>query len=149
MPPDADANTLLTQQLQQALALGPRHLPVSTTWLRTFVSTLRPPIPPLPALASTAHFRALAADASVVLAPSPALPRDVGDVGIQERRLGEEVVVQVLDVRDVGTSKHAQIEALERVERGEEVRGREVIRTLPAEQTGEVGGAVAVAGASG
>ena len=135
-----DPNTLLAQEIQRALA---SRLPVSIAWLHTFVSTLRPPLPPLPALASTAHFRALAADVSVVLAPSPALPRDVGDVGIQERRLGEEVVVQVLDMRDVGTSKHAQVEALERVERGEEVRGREVVRTVEVERTGEGEGVVA------
>jgi RecQ-mediated genome instability protein 1 len=39
----------------------------------------------------------------------------------------------VLDVEDIGASKWSQVEAIERVERGEEVRGREVIRVLPAE----------------
>ena len=50
---------------------------------------------------------------------------------IKERRLSADVVVQVLDIVDVGSSKGTQIEAIERVERGEEVRGREVIRTVP------------------
>lgn len=54
-------------------------------------------------------------------------------------------MVQVLDIQDVGISKGAQIEAIERVERGEEVRGREVIRTVPGleEGGGGEGGEVA------
>ena len=39
----------------------------------------------------------------------------------------------MLDIEDIGTSKWSQVEALERVERGEEIRGREVIRTLVVE----------------
>ena len=49
---------------------------------------------------------------------------------MKERRLAGNVPVQVLDVIDVGVSKWNQFEAIERVERGEEVRGREVIRTV-------------------
>ena len=62
--------------------------------------------------------------------PQTLLPSDVGDVNVKERRLAGNVPVQVLDVIDVGVSKWNQVEAIERVERGEEVRGREVIRTV-------------------
>jgi len=42
-----------------------------------------------------------------------------------------DIPVQVLDIQDISTSKWSQMEAIERVERGEEIRGREVIRSVP------------------
>jgi RecQ-mediated genome instability protein 1 len=36
----------------------------------------------------------------------------------------------VLDIEDIGVSLWSQVEALERVERGEQLRGREIIRTV-------------------
>lgn len=100
-------------------------------------------MPPFPALLSTLHFRILASDITASLSPTantsdsaaPAavvLPDGVEDVNVKERRLEGAIVVQVLDVLDVGTSKWSQVEAIERVERGEEVRGREVIRNVAA-----------------
>ncbi|KAK5296253.1 hypothetical protein LTR43_002805 [Exophiala xenobiotica] len=59
-------------------------------------------------------------------------PGDVADVKVKARQLPGTVVVQVLDVLDVGSSKWSQVEAIERIEHGEEVRGREVIRTVDA-----------------
>lgn len=41
-----------------------------------------------------------------------------------------DVPVQVVEVLDVGGSRYSQVEGIERVERGEEVRGREVIRSV-------------------
>jgi hypothetical protein len=38
--------------------------------------------------------------------------------------------VQVLDIEDIGTSLWSQIEAIERVERGEAIHGREIVRTI-------------------
>ncbi|CAI7577431.1 unnamed protein product [Penicillium glandicola] len=49
---------------------------------------------------------------------------------IQERRLQGSIPVQVLDIEDIGTSLWSQIEAIERVERGEAIRGREIVRTI-------------------
>ncbi|KIW15058.1 hypothetical protein PV08_07845 [Exophiala spinifera] len=108
------------------------HLTVDPRWLDEFLATRGSNPPPLPAVVSTAQFRILASDITTSLSPSPqdALPSDVADVNVKGRRLSGTVIVQVLDVLDVGSSKWSQVEAIERVERGEEVRGREVIRTV-------------------
>ncbi|RMZ84174.1 hypothetical protein DV738_g599, partial [Chaetothyriales sp. CBS 135597] len=116
-------NALLTQH----------KLPVSPSWLSTFVSTTQQPAPPLVALTSTARFRILVSDIKTCLSQdehAPSLPADINNVSVKELRLSRDVVVQVLDIVDVGVSKWSQVEAMERVERGEEVRGREVIRTV-------------------
>jgi RecQ-mediated genome instability protein 1 len=122
---------------QISAALQARHsLPVNVAWLAGILSTARTPPPPLPALASTAHFRLLTSDFTTSLSTSNAtilLPVNINDLNIKERKLVGNVPVQLLDIEDIGTSKWSQTEAIERVERGEEVRGREVIRTLPAE----------------
>lgn len=119
---------------QLSTSLQTRHnLPVNPQWLNDFLLSRGPNPPPLPALLSTAHFRILASDITTSLRPtstSDVLPPDVSDVNIKDRRLSGTVIVQVLDVIDVGSSKWSQVEAIERVERGEEVRGREVIRTV-------------------
>jgi RecQ-mediated genome instability protein 1 len=122
---------------QISTALQTRHnLSVSLTWLAAILSTSRTPPPPLPALTSTVHFRLLTSDFTTSLSTSnisALLPTDISDPGIKERKLTGNVPLQVLDVEDIGSSKWSQVEAIERVERGEEIRGREVIRTLPAE----------------
>lgn len=38
--------------------------------------------------------------------------------------------MQVLDIEDIGSSLWSQVEAIERVERGEAIRGREIVRTV-------------------
>ena len=118
---------------QLANSLLTRHdLPVSSPWLSSFLSSRGSNTPPLPALTSTAQFRILASDITTSLAPAPpnALPANIADVNVKEHRLEGTIIVQVLDVMDIGSSKWSQVEAIERVERGEEVRGREVIRTV-------------------
>ena len=122
---------------QISAALQTRHnLSVNLTWLAAILSTIRTPAPPLPALTSTAHFRLLTSDFTASLSisnTSALLPTDISEPDIKERKLAGNVPLQVLDVEDIGTSKWSQVEAIERVERGEEIRGREVIRTLPVE----------------
>ncbi|KAJ5395848.1 uncharacterized protein N7487_010151 [Penicillium crustosum] len=55
---------------------------------------------------------------------------DIHDPTVQERQLQGSIPVQVLDIEDIGTSLWSQIEAIERVERGEAIRGREIVRTI-------------------
>ncbi|KAK5061180.1 hypothetical protein LTR84_007722 [Exophiala bonariae] len=143
-PPPAPPATLHPLHAQLSTSLLTRHhLAVSPGWLSEFLSSRGPnaTLPPLPALTSTAHFRVLASDIRTSLCQQAldVLPADVAEVTVKERRLDGAVVVQVLDVVDVGSSKWSQVEAIERVERGEEVRGREVIRTV-AEDVGGGGG---------
>lgn len=117
-----------------AQILSTKSLSVSSTWLNTFLSssgTAQRNVPPS-ALAKTAIFRLLASDIKESLSKhrSCVLPVDTYDPIVQERRLHGSIPVQVLDIEDIGTSLWSQIEAIERVERGEAIRGREIVRTV-------------------
>lgn len=119
--------------------LSSKSLPVSPAWLTQFLSSQRTDGIPLPALSQTAQFRLLASDFTTSLAPTPSqlLPTDISDATIKERRLNGPVPVQVLDIEDMSTSLWSQIEAIERVERGEATRGREIIRTVTRDEGGD------------
>ncbi|KAF9892938.1 hypothetical protein FE257_000530 [Aspergillus nanangensis] len=119
-----------------AQLLNTKSLPVSSTWLNNVVpSTARNA--PVSALTQTALFRILASDFRESLSTSTAsslLPVDIFDPTVQERRLQGTIPVQVLDIEDIGSSLWSQVEAIERVERGETIRGREIIRTVSVEE---------------
>lgn len=69
---------------------------------------------------------------------------------MKERVLEEAVVVQILGVEDMGKSRWEQLEAIEAQERGEMTKGREVIRTIAADDNGEnASGRGTLAGGSG
>ncbi|KAL4901387.1 hypothetical protein BDW74DRAFT_181955 [Aspergillus multicolor] len=122
-----DIQDQLNAQLQS------KSLPVSSAWLSTFLSTGTQQRTPLPALTKTALFRLLNTDFRESLTPhSPTsiLPVDIFDPTVQERRLTGPIPLQVLDIEDIGTSIWNQVEAIERIERGEAVRGREIVRTV-------------------
>lgn len=108
-----------------------KSLPVSTTWLNTFLASSQRNIP-VSALTKTALFRVLASDfrESLCRNQSSFFPVDIYDPNVQERRLSGPIPVQVLDIEDIGTSLWSQVEAIERVERGEAIRGREIVRTV-------------------
>jgi RecQ-mediated genome instability protein 1 len=114
--------------------LQTKSLSVSPTWLRSFLSTISAAQrnTPIPALTQTALFRLLTSDIreSLTSSPSTTLPVDISDTNVRERRLTGTIPVQVLDIEDIGTSAWSQVEAIERVERGEAVRGREIVRTV-------------------
>ncbi|OJZ86848.1 hypothetical protein ASPFODRAFT_33039 [Aspergillus luchuensis CBS 106.47] len=114
--------------------LTTKSLPVSPTWLTTFLaSTTTSRTIPLSALTQTALFRILTSDIRDSLStsnPTTLLPVDIFDPTIQERRLNGPIPLQVLDIEDIGTSLWSQVEAIERVERGEAIRGREIVRTV-------------------
>ncbi|PWY72740.1 DUF1767-domain-containing protein [Aspergillus eucalypticola CBS 122712] len=116
--------------------LTTKSLPVSPTWLTTFLASTTTSTSrtiPLSALTQTALFRILTSDIRDSLSttnPSTLLPVDIFDPTIQERRLNGPIPLQVLDIEDIGTSLWSQVEAIERVERGEAIRGREIVRTV-------------------
>lgn len=105
----------------------------SSHWLEHFLATTHNTSHPLAALTSTANFRLLSTDFTESLSNErgQVFPSTVSDVNIKEVVLTADTPVQVLDIQDISTSKWSQIEAIERVERGEEIRGREVIRNVP------------------
>ncbi|KXG46021.1 protein of unknown function DUF1767 [Penicillium griseofulvum] len=117
-----------------AQILSTKSLSVSQTWLNAFLSSSSTSQRNIPAsaLAQTAIFRLLASDIKESLSKhrSCVLPVNIHDPTVQERRLQGSIPVQVLDIEDIGTSLWSQIEAIERVERGEAIRGREIVRTI-------------------
>ena len=125
----------LTEEHIRAHLLSTKSLPVSTTWISNFLASLsqnQQRAPPS-ALAQTALFRILTTDFTKTLstsAPSTLLPREVSDPSIKERRISGPVPVQVLDIEDIGSSMWSQVEKIEQVERGETIRGREIVRNV-------------------
>ncbi|KAJ5624144.1 hypothetical protein N7510_000453 [Penicillium lagena] len=123
---------------------GSKSLTVSSDWLDSFLASSGPSNRniPISALTQTALFRVLASDFrnSLSKTPTSLLPVDISDPNVQERRLQGSIPVQVLDIEDIGTSLWSQIEAIERVERGEAIRGREIVRTIAALEDSETTG---------
>ncbi|KAJ6031119.1 hypothetical protein N7540_001851 [Penicillium herquei] len=109
-----------------------KGLCVSPAWLNNFLSSSTQRNIPASALTKTALFRVLASDFRESLSRNPTsiLPNDVYDPKICERRLQGPIPVQILDIEDIGASLWSQVEAIERVERGESIRGREIVRTI-------------------
>ncbi|KAJ4350755.1 hypothetical protein N0V85_009681, partial [Neurospora sp. IMI 360204] len=122
----------------------------SLSWLTTLIPSNTSRTPPLPSLLATARSRLLSSDLctpglldtnwvsshcfpnSFTLtgqsAPGPA-PKTAGYVNPhKEQVLDRDVVVQVLDISNLNQSKWEVVEELESIERGEQTRGREVIR---------------------
>ncbi|PYH41961.1 OB fold domain-containing protein [Aspergillus saccharolyticus JOP 1030-1] len=142
--PQSQMAAQMAAQLQST-----RSLPVSPAWVNSFVSSSTTALQrnvPISALTQTALFRLLASDLRDSLQtnnPATLLPVDIFDPTVQERRLQGPVPVQVLDIEDIGTSLWSQLEAIERVERGEAVRGREIVRAVNVgddEEEGAAGG---------
>lgn len=107
--------------------------PPSQTWLQTLIATRNPP-PPLPSLLMTAKTRLLASDlTSPGLLDGAKIPTICFVDGIatptaKEMRLTSDVFTQVVDIENFSRSRWEQVEELEAVERGEQTRGREVVR---------------------
>lgn len=115
--------------------LTSKSLPVSATWIANFFASIsqNQQRASLSALTQTAVFRILASNFTESLStssPATLLPRDISDPAIQERRIPGPVPVQVLDIEDIGTSLWSQVEKIEQVERGETIRGREIVRSV-------------------
>jgi len=115
--------------------LQAKSLQPNPTWLHNFLSSQKSTIP-LPALKQTAFFRIINGDVTGTLqsTPSSIFPADILNANIQERRIAGPVIVQVLDIEDIGRSRWSQVEALEADERGETTKGREIIRIVPGEE---------------
>lgn len=127
----ATVKSQIASQLQSTKSLS-----ISSSWLDSFVASSSASLQrnvPISALTQTALFRVLASDFRDTLTakdPSSLLPVDIFNVNVKERRLAGPIPLQVLDIEDIGTSLWSQVEAIERVERGEAVRGREIVRTV-------------------
>jgi len=134
---------------QLLASLRSQDLPLpSHNWLAALITARTPP-PPLASLIATARARLLASDLTTrdlldaAYASSRSFPPEaVAGADVREFRLPRDVLVQVLDLEDVSRSRWEQVEELEAIERGEQTRGRQVIR-LPVggeEEDGEGAG---------
>lgn len=103
---------------------------------------------PLPSLLATAKVRFLNADITAAFSKSTVLPSNIHDAKLKERRLKGPIAVQVMGVEDMKQSRWSQIEAIEAAERGEGMRGREVVRVVPGER-GEDDEALGITTSSG
>ncbi|KAK7521482.1 hypothetical protein IWZ03DRAFT_368726 [Phyllosticta citriasiana] len=120
--------------------LASKGLHPTPQWLSAFLSTVRPTTAPA-AIKQTATFRLLASDITASLARnssnsnsgSTTFPPNIVDGTIKQRVLPGPLVVQVLDVEDVGRSRWSQVEELEAQARGETTKGREIIRVVDVE----------------
>ncbi|KAI0123681.1 hypothetical protein BJ170DRAFT_92116 [Xylariales sp. AK1849] len=109
-------------------------LPAPTlVWIQSVLPN-RNPMPPLPALTATAKARLMATDithAGVLDPTAGAFPPNIISQEVKETKLARDVLIQVLDIDNLTKSKWEQVEELEAITRGEQTRGREIIR-LPA-----------------
>jgi RecQ-mediated genome instability protein 1 len=126
---------LQTLSTQHGLHARPSVLQALLTQLQ---SSAHPP--PARALVDTLKFRLLASDITTSLQPyanlclPPTLPR----AAPQSLTISSDgIVVQVLDIVDVTSSRADALDRLEMVERGETMRGREIVRVAPAEADGD------------
>lgn len=119
----------LTAQIRAQLQCQSLPLP-SQAWLQSLIAARTPP-PPLQSLVATARARLLAADlttAGLLDSSTASLPANISNAEVAEARLPRDVVVQVLDVENLTRSRWEQVEELEAIERGEQTRGRQIIR---------------------
>ncbi|KAI2603489.1 uncharacterized protein GGS25DRAFT_511517 [Hypoxylon fragiforme] len=110
----------------------------SLAWIQSALPN-RNPLPPLPALVATVKARLLAADLtnpSLFESPVPAFPSNLGNAVVKETKLAKDTPVQVLDIDNLSKSKWEQAEELEAIARGEQTRGREIIRLPTGNENG-------------
>lgn len=135
-----------------------KSIPINTTWLDQFLESSaissRSSSAPLAVLSQTVLYNLLLSDirASIKVPASKEtewlLPRDIDNVTVKRKPLKGPIIVQLLDIEDIGRSAWSQIEKIEMVERGEMTRGREVIRTVNRDESGEVVSDAAAAAAN-
>ena len=142
----------LTTQLSAAFSVLPKQ-----TWVDGFLTTQKLTTP-FPSLLATAKVRFLNTDispafsiparassttpptASAANTTAKALPQDIHDAELAERRLAGPIALQVQDVQDISHSRWSQLEDVEAAERGETTKGREIIRVVPTERQTDGGG---------
>ncbi|KAI5819500.1 hypothetical protein BZA77DRAFT_376707 [Pyronema omphalodes] len=126
----------------QSTLLHTFHLPVRPTYLRNLLTTLqnssRPPHGA--ALLQTLKFRILSSDITQSLEPRSNLCfPDLSPETKSTTLCNDGIIVQVLDIRDLTQSLGDTIEAIEMGERGERMKGREVVRITAEEAEVEQG----------
>ncbi|KAI1332455.1 hypothetical protein F5Y16DRAFT_178277 [Xylariaceae sp. FL0255] len=113
--------------------------PPSLAWIQTALPS-RSPLPPLPALVATVKTRLLAADLTnpvIFDSQTSSFPPNLSNPTVKEVTLPRDTLVQVLDIDNLTKSKWEQVEELEAISRGEQTKGREIIRLPTANEEEE------------
>ncbi|CCX11754.1 hypothetical protein FPQ18DRAFT_290038 [Pyronema domesticum] len=126
----------------QSTLLHSFHLPVRPTFLRSLLTALqntsRPPHGA--ALLQTLKFRILSSDITQSLEPRSNLCLPSISSETKSITLGfDGIIVQALDIKDLTQSLGDTMEAIEMGERGEKMKGREVVRITAEEAEAEQG----------
>lgn len=138
----------MNQALQIRSALAAEQLPSpSQAWLQSVISQQPAQQRSLPALVVAAKIRLLATDLTASglfdnASRPPGFPRELLSsqaASVQETHLTQDIVVQVVDMENLSQSRWQQVQALEAIERGEQKRGREIIRIPVGGEEGENG----------
>ncbi|KAH0543325.1 hypothetical protein FGG08_002388 [Glutinoglossum americanum] len=131
--PTPELISRITTSIQTSTTLHP-----TPAYINSLLPTLKPS--PLPALTKTASFRLLTTDFTTTLShpQTPLFPPTIHDAALPEYRLPGEhpMPVQVVSVEDLGRSRMEQLEKLEAGERGEAVKGVELVRTGEEDEDG-------------
>ncbi|KAK4192217.1 hypothetical protein QBC35DRAFT_243691 [Podospora australis] len=136
LPPTYHPQQAMDLPTQLQTSLRTQSLPLPSLSFLTALSTARNPPPPLASLLATARSRILASDLTSpgLLDPSyvtshsfPSQP-EISSPNIPERKLASDTIVQILDIENLSKSRWEQVEELEAIARGEEKRGREIVR---------------------
>ncbi|KAI0148574.1 hypothetical protein GGR57DRAFT_235153 [Xylariaceae sp. FL1272] len=102
----------------------------SLAWIQGAMPN-RSPLPPLPALIATVKTRLLAADLTsgqMFDSLPPTFASNASSLEVRESRLLQDTPVQVLDIENLSKSRWEQVEELEAISRGEQTKGREIVR---------------------
>lgn len=127
-----------TRQMAQDIKafLSAKGITPTAAWMEAFLPAIRPNIP-VANLQRTALFRILATDLITSVQATSVFPANVSDPQTQEVKLPGPIVVQVLDIEDIGHSRWSQVENIEAHERGEMTKGREIVRVVPDENNSD------------
>ncbi|KAI1438115.1 hypothetical protein GGR50DRAFT_641595 [Xylaria sp. CBS 124048] len=132
----------MSTETQIIAALRSQGLPPpSSAWIQTALPN-RNPLPPLQALVATVKTRFLAADLTnpaLFDSPPPAFPPNCSNPEVKDVKLNCDILVQVLDIDNLSKSKWQQVEELEAIARGEQTKGREIIRLATRNEEDEDG----------
>ncbi|KAI2631229.1 hypothetical protein GGS21DRAFT_170509 [Xylaria nigripes] len=115
--------------------------PPSLAWIQNAMPN-RTPLPPLQALIATVRTRFLATDltnSALFDSLPPVLPPNASSPEAKEAMLNCDILVQVLDIDNLSKSKWEQVEELEAIARGEQTKGREIIRLANGDEHDESG----------
>src|SRR5271170_3634012 len=130
-----DTRNVMALQAQVLAHFAEQNLHLTPTFLSTLITSIHPPpLPSTPALLTSFHASFLPSSLPQSAAPKSYLPASVPT--LHNTSIPGPALVQVVHVQDIGTSRLAQLEALEKAITEAGPQGRRVV-DLPVDEEGE------------